>query len=93
MTDVSITPEDRERLAKTKFGEWFDEFWEKKFGDSFTQAVTQMGGQGSGQGQGQSGQGQGQGAGQNAPGTQQSGQNPERKRSLLETCLSQTFGF
>lgn len=90
MTDVSITAEDRERLAKSKFEEWFDEFYNKKFPESFTQAVTQMGGQGSGQGSGQSGQEQGQ---KTTHGEQQSGQEPRGRRSLLETCLSQTFGF
>lgn len=93
MTDVSITPEDRERLARTKFGEWFDEFWDKKFGESFTHAVAEMGNAGSGQGSGQSGQGQGQNGGQSGQSGGQSGQSEGRKRSLLETCLSQTFGF
>lgn len=37
-----ISPEDRERLAKAKYAEWFDECWSRKFGEAFDQRVTEM---------------------------------------------------
>jgi len=84
MTDIS--PEDRERLAKTKFGEWFDEFWDKKFKESFEGAVAEFRTSQHPSGQGQQGQGQGQGQQSHEP-------VPMRRRSLLEECFSQTFGI
>ena len=81
MSDMGISPEDRERLAKTKFGEWFDEFWDKKFGESFEKAVTEARKAPAPSSEGRS----------EAP--QQPAARPQRKRSLLEECFSQTFGF
>lgn len=83
MTDVSITPEDRERLAKSKFGEWFDEFFDKKFEEAFEKKATasrrtpkQDGGE------------------TPTPKPEEEHESPRpRRRSLLETCLSDTFGF
>lgn len=84
MTDVSITPEDRERLAKSKFGEWFDEFFEKKFEEAFEKKTTAV-------------------RNKTKPAEEEAGPEPDptpkrethqpRRRSLLETCLSDTFGF
>lgn len=79
-----ITPEDRERLAKSKFSEWFDEIFEERF----TNAVKKMS-EAAGTGE-QQGQQNGNPAPE--PGQQQQ-QQPQRRRSLLETCLSDTFGF
>ena len=83
MTDTSninVTAEDRERLAKSKFGEWFDEFFEKKFED----AMKKHGSPAPKQQQQQ----------QQTDGQQQETEQPKRsRRSLLETCLSDTFGF
>jgi hypothetical protein len=79
-----ITPEDRERLAKSKFGEWFDEFFEKKFEESFQRKLDER----TGKSQAQSA------ARESAP--QQGEPAPQvsqRRRSLLEECLSNTFGF
>jgi hypothetical protein len=83
-TGIQITPEDRERLAKTKFGEWFDEFFEKKFEEAFekrtkTHRPTPASAEVS--------SGGGQGEQHQKPAT------PQRKRSLLEACLTDTFGF
>jgi hypothetical protein len=82
-TGMQITAEDRERLAKSKFGEWFDEFFEKKFDEAIKKAVpaTPRGEQR------KAAEGQQQGE------QQQSETPAPRRRSLLETCLSETFGF
>lgn len=80
MSDIS--PEDRERLAKTKFGEWFDEFWDKKFGESFEKGLEAARSANSHPSQPQA-----------TPQTPLPVQQPQRKRSLLEECFSQTFGF
>lgn len=85
MTDIS--PEDRERLAKTKFGEWFDEFWDKKFKDAFDSGIEEVR--------------KGMSDHPSAGGQQQTQQTPQssqqqvqtRRRSLLEQCFSQTFGI
>ena len=39
MSDIS--PEDRERLAKTKFTEWFDELFEERFNANFEKRAAQ----------------------------------------------------
>jgi hypothetical protein len=83
---MQITPEDRERLAKSKFGEWFDEFFEKKFEEAFEKKA---GAARKTRPNGDSGQQQQQSQGQ-SEGTQET---PTKRRSLLETCLSDTFGF
>lgn len=86
MTDTSsgmaISAEDRERLAKSKFGEWFDEFFEKKFEEAFEKKA------GSTRPRAQQQPGQ-----PSPPQPQPEPQQPQRRRSLLEECFSQTFGF
>lgn len=83
---MSISAEDREKLAKSKFGEWFDELFEERFENAVKKMVEAGGGEPQGQ-QGQQQQGQ--------QGQQQQQRSPSigRRRSLLETCLSDTFGF
>jgi hypothetical protein len=84
MSDIGISPEDRERLAKTKFGEWFDEFWDKKFSEAFEKSLADA-------------RKPHQGQPMQPPATPEQPlppqQRPQRKRSLLEECFSQTFGF
>jgi len=75
MSDIS--PEDRERLAKTKFGEWFDEFWDKKFGESFDKIVAERRSNPTSP----------------QPSAPAEAPRPQRRRSLLEECFSQTFGM
>lgn len=81
MSDMGISPEDRERLAKTKFGEWFDEFWDKKFEESFDKKVASVRSQRPGT------------PPQGPPPSQEQPPPPQRRRSLLEECFSSTFGF
>lgn len=78
---MQITAEDRERLAKSKFGEWFDEFFDKKFEDALKKhaPATPRGEQR------KAAEGQGE--------QHSEGETSTRRRSLLETCLSDTFGF
>lgn len=81
MSNIEVSPEDRERLAKSKFGEWFDEFFDKKFEEAFAKKAEVVK--------------------SSAPRPQSSAQHPSqpeqpqqpRKRSLIEACLSDTFGF
>lgn len=86
MTDVSITPEDRERLAKSKFSEWFKEEWDKNFDEAFEKKA----GSRQRRERVESSQGQQQ---QQSQEHQEEEQPKTRRRSLLEECLSQTFGF
>jgi hypothetical protein len=79
-TGMQVTAEDRERLAKSKFGEWFDEFFDKKFEDAIKKAVPSAP-----KGKAPEGEQGGQ--------QQQSSDPAPKRRSLLETCLSDTFGF
>jgi len=84
MSDVGIqvTPEDRERLAKTKFGEWFDEFFDKKFEEAFAKKAEAT----------RSSTKPAQGAPQSSADPPQQKAQP-RRRSLLEMALTDTFGF
>lgn len=75
-TGIQVSAEDRERLAKSKFGEWFDEFFEKKFEEAMKKSGSQA-----------------QHPSQPQPQTTEASQQPQRRRSLLEECFSQTFGF
>ena len=79
MSNIEVSPEDRERLAKSKFGEWFDECFEKKFEEAFEKKQTAV--RAARHGTPQPSQPQPQ------------PDQPQRKRSLLETCLTDTFGF
>lgn len=80
---IQVTPEDRERLAKSKFGEWFDEFFDKKFEEAFEKKSQSQRRPGPAMAERQDGGQQHQNA--SPP--------PQRKRSLLEACLTDTFGF
>jgi len=81
-SNIQITPEDRERLAKSKFGEWFNEFFDQKFEEAFQKKAESR--------RASAPQGQQQPPPQPDP---ESEQPKVRRRSLLETCLSDTFGF
>lgn len=85
MSDIGISPEDRERLAKSKFGEWFDEFFDKKFAESFEKANASR--------PSQQRRAQLEAQGQTAPPAPQHEEPKVRRRSLLEECFSQTFGW
>jgi isocitrate dehydrogenase len=80
---MQISPEDRERLAKGKFKEWFDELFSEKFEQSVKE-MTAARPRGQQRQEAQQSQGEQQ---------QQQDQPPTKRRSLLETCLSDTFGF
>ena len=82
MSNIEISPEDRERLAKTKFGEWFDEFWDKKFAEAFDAKFQEARASRPAPPQGQPGP---------PPGAPEAA--PQRKRSLLDIALTQTFGI
>lgn len=84
MSNIEVSPEDRERLAKSKFGEWFDEFFDKKFEEAFAKKAQVVRSSAPRQEPGQ--QSSQQGSEPQAPQTQ-------RRRSLIEACLSDTFGF
>jgi hypothetical protein len=77
MSDIS--PEDRQRLAKATFKEWFNELFEEQFNEHFEKKRAP-----SPQHQGQTSAPQGT-AGQQA--------QSARKRSLFEECISQTLGI
>jgi hypothetical protein len=80
MSNIEVSPEDRERLAKSKFGEWFDEFFDKKFEEAFDRKTKVR-----------------RPASPESNASAEQGQQPQhptqRRRSLLETCLTDTFGF
>jgi hypothetical protein len=80
---MQISAEDRERLAKGKFAEWFNELFDSRIEEAVKKHVgpTPRGEQRQQASQGQQGQGE------------QQEQPSPRRRSLLETCLSDTFGF
>ena len=80
---MQVTAEDRERLAKGKFKEWFNECLEEVIDDRIKKAVgpTAKAAQGKPD------------EGKKEEGQQQQQQDAPPRRSLLETCLSQTFGF
>jgi hypothetical protein len=95
MSDIGIDPEDRKRLARMQFGEWFDEFFAEKFGEAFDKKFQEA----------RSGWNAQRNAAVPVPSGQQ-GQpvqpqatpaqplpRPQRRRSLLEECFSQTFGL
>ena len=77
MSDIS--PEDRQRLAKATFKEWFNELFEEQFNDHFEKRRAAAPSH------------QGQAPTSAAPGTQY--QAPPRKRSLFEECISSTLGI
>lgn len=79
-----IAPEDREKLAKMKFKEWFNESFEEVFGSAFDKRVTEAY-SASGRTAPQPTQQQGN------PPPQQQPQPTRRRRSLLEECFSEVF--
>lgn len=87
MSNVEVTPEDRERLAKSKFGEWFDELFDKKIDEAISKRVKSTTSKTEGSTEGTT---------KTETGATDSGSTEQpapRRRSLLETCLSDTFGF
>ena len=83
MSDTMITPEDRERLAKSKFKEWFDECLE----GSIESIIEKTGKKTDPSQPGDPSQPE------EPPAPPSQPQQKVQRRSLLETCLSQTFGF
>jgi len=84
MQGSEISPEDRERLAKGKFSEWFDENMTNKFGELFDSRLNEIakaGGKPPVAGQLQSQQ------------THQESPRQQRRRSLFEQCLSDAIGW
>lgn len=80
---MQISPEDRERLAKGKFAEWFNELFDAKIEEAVKKhgAPTPRGEQR-------------KAAESSSGGDQQQQEQPQsRRRSLLEMALSDTFGF
>lgn len=77
MSDIS--PEDRQRLAKATFKEWFNELFEEQFNEHFEKKRTPAT------------PSSGQAASSPAGASHQ--QQPQRKRSLFEECISQTLGI
>jgi len=86
MTDVSITPEDREKLAKSKFKEWADEWFKDVGPAAFAAWLEEARKQQPQPGQSTPSQPQ-------QPGDPQPPQPAQRRRSLLDIALSDTFGF
>lgn len=86
MSDIGISADDRERLAKQKFSEFLDELFDERYIKAREKrlATTRHPQQ-------QQPQPQQQSTGENGP--QQQQQRPQRRRSLLEECFSQTFGW
>lgn len=86
MSDIS--PEDRERLARSKYDEWWKENWERTFGEAFDKRVVETHEAAGTQQQTRpphvSVQRQQQQEGQ---------QERPRRRSLLEMSLSQMMGL
>lgn len=85
MAEVEISSEDREILAKTKFKQWFDECFTETFGGAFDKRLIEV---------------------HEAAGTKPETRttttvtpNPnnsptkQRKRSLFDMALSDTFGL
>lgn len=84
MSDMGITPEDRERLAKSKYAEWFDELFEERFNTMFEKRAAAVRAKTPAKAE------PSQPTGESEP---QPSKQPGKKRSLLEVALSQTFGF
>jgi len=85
VSNIEISPEDRERLAKSKFQEWANEWFAEagpaQFKTWFEEARNEAR-------KAQPGQ-----PVQPQATPEQPLPRPQRKRSLLEECFSQTFGF
>jgi hypothetical protein len=88
MTDVSVSQEDRERLARIKFQEWLTEGVKdpaviEHVKGLFNEWIAEL--------RQQPQQPQQKGDGQPQPPQQE--QPKQRKRNLLDVCLTDTFGF
>jgi hypothetical protein len=81
---MQISAEDRERLAKSKFGEWFDEFFDKKFEEAFEKKATSSRSRAARTEHAE---------GNTSNASESHEEQPQRRRSLLEECLTNTFGF
>lgn len=80
MSDIS--PEDRERLARSKYDEWWMDNWNRTFGEAFDKRVTEAH--------------EAAGTKPEPPKVEvkrQDGERPPRRRSLLEMSLSQMMGL
>lgn len=86
MTDVSITAEDRERLAKGKFSEWLRELLPGVLDETIDAKLDERIAARQGKPPAQQQQ---QPQGQPQPQPQQQG----RRRSLFDIAMSDTFGF
>jgi hypothetical protein len=75
-----ISNEDRERLARAKFGEWFDEFFNEKFAEAFDKRVVDTH------------KAAGTSA-QPAPQQQQASHPAHTRRSLFDISLEQALGI
>lgn len=84
--EPQLTPEDREALARMKFGTWFDEFFSEKFAAAFDGRLNEYaelsGNSSSTVFTTQSGK--------HAPDNKESKQ---RRRSLLDIALTETLGI
>jgi len=83
MSDIGISPEDRERLAKQKFGEFLDEILEERFNKLYDKKQSNV--------RRQDGQHETANTATQLEHNEQ--RPPQRRRSLLEECFSQTFGW
>ena len=80
---MQITPEDRERLAKGKFKEWFDELFDSKIEEAVKKHATHSPVKATKPTE----------EGTTTSAAPSNEEPAPRRRSLLETCLSDTFGF
>jgi len=85
MSNIEISAEDRERLAKSKFTEWADE-WHGAGKEArkaeFLEWLNEVRSSGPPQGQPQ-----------RPPATQEPPPTKQRRTNLLQECLNSTFGF
>ena len=81
-----ISPEDRERLAKSKYREWFNECVSEWFPEAFDKRITEIAAAGEGQPSAP------QPARQQSQGNLTQRERP-RRRNLLEACLSGEMGW
>lgn len=79
-----ISPEDRERLAKVKFSEWFDENLHEKFNGVFDARLMEFA---------QLTESKSSKPVRNAPTREEPSERPKKKRSLLDICLEQSLGI
>ena len=83
MSNMEISPEDRERLAKSKFIEWANEWFAEAGPTEFKKWLEEA----------RRPPTPGQPVQPQATSEQPLPPRPQRKRNLLEMALSDTFGF